>query len=129
MKTTKGTREVQLIQYNEKAGIVFRKNNNPTHGGFMWIKYLKKKKGIPFSNSTVFYRDTAVFNNMCLWCPSQWPFVPSQGDTQPTKWDRPPREFYRLQLTNQKDFPKTSVRAAREHAQSSLEARGSVSFI
>lgn len=35
MKTMKGTREVQLNQYNEKAGIVFRKNNNPTHGSYV----------------------------------------------------------------------------------------------
>lgn len=42
------------------------------------------------------------------------------------KWDRPPKEFYSLQLTNRRNFPKTSVRAARGHAQSSLESRGSV---
>lgn len=38
--------EVQLNQNNEKAGIVFRKNNNPPHGGFMWIKFAEKRNSL-----------------------------------------------------------------------------------
>lgn len=62
MKTKKGAREIQLKQYNEKLGIVFRKNNNLPHGGFMWNEFAEKRNS--FFNCTVFYRDTAVFNNM-----------------------------------------------------------------
>lgn len=102
------------------------------HVGFLcrWSNLLMR--GIPLSATlcTVSYGGKAVFNSISLWHLSQWSSVQSQGDTQPVcvdiKWDKPPRELYSLQLPNRRNSPKTSVREAREHAQSSLKSWRSV---